>query len=117
MKCIDCSNPQCVAPKCRTCSTCRDAACNGKKKSCKGFVVALNPKQMPKSLADVNSFLCSNCNFVTCVAKNADGRICGKVAPKKSHEALKGRRNAYTCGDCLTEEKTKKSLAAAITPK
>ena len=52
-----------------------------------------------------------------CLAKNPDGRICGKVAPRKSHEALKGKRNAYTCGDCLTEEKMKKSLAAATTPK
>ena len=56
-------------------------------------------------------------HFVTCVTENADGRICGKVAPKKSHEALKGKRNAYTCGDCLTEEKTRKSLAGAMTPK
>ena len=55
-------------------------------------------------------------HFVTCVTENADGRICGKVAPKKRHEALKGKRSAYTCGDCLTEEKTKKSLAAAIKP-
>ena len=117
LKCIDCCHPPRAATRCRTCSVCRDAACSGKKKSCKGVVVALYPKQMPKSLDDVNSFLCSNCNFVTCVAKKADGRICGKVAPKKSHEALKGRRNAYTCGDCLTEEKTKKSLAAAMTPK
>ena len=56
------------------------------------FVTALNPKQMPKSLDEVNSVFCSNCHFVTCVIGGASGRTRSKAAPKKSCEALNGGR-------------------------
>ena len=114
MRCIDCCHPQCVAPSCKTCAICRSTKCK-KKRRCKDRIAPLHPKQMPKSLAEVNSFLCGKGQFVTCVTEDADGRICGKVArPLSSHAALQSKKHAYKCGECLTAEKSQKSLAAAI---
>ena len=68
---------------------------------------------MPKSLGEVNSFLCENCRYVTCVTEGAEGRVCGKAA-KKGRSDLRAKKNARKCGDCLTAEKSKESLAAAV---
>ena len=113
LRCVGCCHLQCVAPSCNSCTICRSPACR-KKKGCKGPIAALHPKQMPKVLAEVNSFLCDSCRFTTCVTEHADRVICGKVAPKQSQRDLQAKKNAYTCGDCLTAENSKKSLAAAV---
>ena len=52
---------------------------------------------------------------VTCMAEDADGRICGEVA-KKGRADLRAKKNAHACGDCLVAEKSNKSLAAAVAP-
>ena len=113
LRCFDCCNPQCAAPSCKTCKVCRSTGC--KSKTCKKSIAALNPKQMPNSLDEVKAFFCNSCRFVTCVTEGGDGRICGKVAPKKNHADLRAKKKPYTCGECLTAEKSKKSLASATT--
>ena len=71
---------------------------------------------MPTSLDGLNSFLCEKCRYVTCETKGADGHICGKVA-KKGLAELQSKKKAYKCGECLTAEKSNKSLAAAVSRK
>ena len=115
MRCIDCCHPQCVAPSCKTCPVCRSTECK-KKKRCKDPIAPLHPKQMPKSPDEANSFLCEKCRYVTCQTKGADGRICGRVA-KKGLAELQSKKKAYKCGECLTAEKSNKSLAAAVAQK
>ena len=64
-----------------------------KKRNCDGIVVSLNSKQMPKSPAEVNSFLCESCRFIACVVQSPDGRMCGNVAPKKSRASLRAKKS------------------------
>ena len=59
-KCKDCFSPACQNPFCKTCKTCRDPACR-KKQHCKGPLLSLHYKQIPRTQAEVEAFLCSKC--------------------------------------------------------
>ena len=58
--CKGCFSPACQNPLCKTCKTCRDPACR-KKHDCKGPLLSLHYKQIPRTQAEVEAFLCSKC--------------------------------------------------------
>ena len=70
------------------------------------------PKHLPNDLAEVEAFLCDNCRFITCTAKDSRGNICGKMMPKKQQAKLTAStRNSYICGECLTCQLSNETLA------
>ena len=103
VRCIDCSSPACTREKCTTCPTCRSVGCR-KGKHCAGVIHPLPPKQQPKTLADKRSFRCEMCQYPPC-------QSCGKEMPRGSRQRFTktGEMN-WTCGDCLTVEKSKATL-------
>ena len=114
--CFGCSHPRCVAPHCKTCKHCRDPTCRRRK--CTKEIVALHPKKLPTHYAEVLSFLCDNCRYITCRTETSDGNICGKMMPKKRQQRLASSlQGTYTCGDCLTYEEHRQTLAKNRTQK
>ena len=110
MRCYTCSHPPCIAPHCKTCRVCRDPEC--KKRRCQKEITALHPKTMPPDLSAVQSFLCDRCRYITCRGKKSEGGICGKEMPKrKQAQALASRNIEYLCGDCLTLQMNRDTLA------
>ena len=76
IRCFDCANPPCIMkPQCKTCPTCRDPSCNNKK--CKQPIESLPFKLRPKSLTDVQDFICQGCAIIRC-------DICDLEKPKDS---------------------------------
>ena len=110
--CRDCCNPPCIARHCKTCKHCRDPAC--KRRKCQEEIMALHPKHLPNDLAEVEAFLCDNCRFITCTAKDSRGNICGKMMPKKQQAKLTASaRDLYICGECLTCQLSNETLATS----
>ena len=94
--CNDCSNPPCSAIDCKTCKVCRNVECK-KGGACKDDIVALNSKQLVKSLEEKARFLCDACCEIQC-------DLCG-LCPRTafSSSALNNRSHAgqrTLCKDC-----------------
>ena len=93
--CRDCSHPPCIAPKCKTCKTCRDPTCNQRTK-CRKPIKPLHPKCFPQSKEEVATYLCTRCRWITCQ--------CGEVMPIRTvrrHKRLKKLQGVpYICEGC-----------------
>lgn len=80
-----------------------------KRSRCTASIEALNPKQLPRTLSDVQEFLCLRCRYITCIRKNAQGIRCGKEMPKKSKAKLPEHpKEQYVCGVCQNLDEAKK---------
>ena len=62
--CKLCCNPPCTAKGCKTCRVCRKVDCRND--SCADEVRPLNSKQLPKTLEDVQHYICSGCGGYKC---------------------------------------------------
>jgi len=91
-KCIDCSNPVCKAPGCKTCPKCRTAHRANKK--CDAVVVSLPPRLVPSTLEQVRSWVCPACKPNVCV----NWPQCRKALPAKKRQSS----GTYECGECQT---------------
>lgn len=92
IKCIDCSNPACKAPGCKTCPKCRTAHRANKK--CDAVVVALPTRLIPSTLEQVRSWVCLACKPNVCV----NWPQCRKALPAKKRQVS----GTYECGECQT---------------
>ena len=94
-RCIDCSNPPCVQPGCKTCTRCRDHRCNTK--ACKKAIQTLNSNILPVNLHDVKHFACQGCLLMTCVLCKLQ-----KTSDEFSHSQLihKSRSGHIKCLAC-----------------
>ena len=111
--CKECSHPACTSKHCKTCRTCRNPTCKktSKRSHCTDEIQVLNAKQLPKTLEEVQKFLCTNCKFITCTRIDSFGVRCGKEMPKKAQARLpQNPRQQYICGTCQTLDVAKASL-------
>ena len=111
--CKECSHPACTSKHCKTCRTCRNPTCKktSKRSHCTDEIQVLNAKQLPKTLEEVQRFLCTNCKFITCTRIDSFGVRCGKEMPKKAQARLpQNPRQQYICGTCQTLDVAKASL-------
>ena len=97
--CNDCCRPKCTRKKCKTCKTCRREGCP-KKSKCE--LRSLHWKQLPKTLAERDAWLCRECRAATC-------QNCKKDMPPSTKQRRKkaGTEQPWTCGDCLIVEESK----------
>ena len=111
--CKECCHPQCTSRHCKTCRSCRNPACKKttKRSHCTDEIKALNAKQLPKTLDEVQRFLCAKCQFITCTRIDAQGNRCGKEMAKKAQARLsQSPSKEYICGTCQTLDAAKASL-------
>ena len=114
--CKECCHPACTSRHCKTCRSCRNPACKKttKRSHCTDEIQALNAKQLPKTLDEVQRFLCTNCKFITCMRIDSLGNRCGKEMPKKAQARLPQKpREEYICGTCQTLDAAKASLGSS----
>ena len=114
--CKECCHPACTSRHCKTCRSCRNPACKKttKRSHCTDEIQALNAKQLPKTLDEVQRFLCTNCKFITCTRIDSLGNRCGKEMPKKAQARLpQNAREEYICGTCQTLDAAKASLGSS----
>ncbi len=89
--CKTCCRPPCSNAECTTCKKCRDPRCT-QRLHCEAEVEALNPKQLPKTVEKLETWLCAKCrptfcsNWPWCTAKRST-----KTAASTDQ---------YTCGGC-----------------
>ena len=57
--CLDCCRPRCTSQHCKTCPVCRDEGC--KNKNCAKAIQPLHWKLLPRTMQDVETYLCLNC--------------------------------------------------------
>ena len=102
-RCIDCAHPRCSNPSCPTCKTCRHPRCT--EPGCVGDVLPLNSKQMPKTEAERDGFLCAPCKEAAAARFACTG--CKKKLPGEHFEgediAAKRRypgRKKLLCRSC-----------------
>mgnify|MGYP005667573461 FL=1 len=72
--CFDCCRPRCTSQHCNTCPVCRDEAC--KNKTCAKAIKPLNSKLLPRSMQDVETYLCLNCRCKCAVCGIAKPKAC-----------------------------------------
>ena len=103
LTCIDCCSPPCQADGCKTCKTCRDSTCKSRSKCTKPLFI---PQPMPNDYAAVQTFLCSNCSWTTCVC---GARMSMRMMQRKNKEKNKERYVCMTCAQkAVTEADRKK---------
>ena len=76
--CKVCCNPPCTAKDCKTCRICRSVTCTNS--PCTNEVQALNPKQLPKTLEEVQQYICSGCGSHKC-------DVCGHTLPQQAYSS------------------------------
>ena len=101
--CLQCCNPPCAAPECKTCVVCRSASC--KRRKCNATIEALPAMLLPSTLEDVRTFLCQRCRDITCQC----GTRMTATMQKKRSAALNTK--PYVCLTCQTREQHKKDTA------
>ena len=94
--CFDCCRPRCTSKNCKTCAVCRDPAC--RRYRCDTVIQPLHHKQLPQTLVEVQTYLCSECRRITCE--------CGNQMSKTMQKKTKGKSspNAYVCVDCQNKK-------------
>ncbi len=70
--CFQCCRPQCTSTVCQTCTVCRDPAC--KDRNCTKPIQVPNSQQLPRTLKEVETFLCIHCRVICGVCKEALGQ-------------------------------------------
>ena len=114
--CKECCHPACTSRHCKTCRSCRNPACKKttKRSHCTDEIQALHAKHLPRTLDEVQRFLCDNCKFITCMRIDSLGNRCGKEMPKKAQARLpQNPREEYICGTCQTLDAAKASLGSS----
>ena len=114
--CKECCHPACTSRHCKTCRSCRNPACKKttKRSHCTDEIQALHAKHLPRTLDEVQRFLCDNCKFITCMRIDSLGNRCGKEMPKKAQARLpQNPREEYICGTCQTLDAARASLGSS----
>ena len=99
-KCLDCLHPKCTNPTCQCCKqcgdyTCRDAACAEPR-------VQLNPKQMPKTLAEKHNWKCLWCRGLCLICpkcSTTEDEMFSAI--QKHHIGVRGPTMNKHCTNCV----------------
>ncbi len=89
--CKTCCRPPCSNAECTTCKKCRDPRCT-KRLHCEAEVEALNPKQLPKTVEKLETWLCAKCRPTFC----SNWPWCTAQRSTKTAAST----DQYTCGGC-----------------
>ena len=99
--CLNCCRPRCTSKHCKTCPTCRNPLCNKrsgestkKRSRCSSEILPLHWQLLPKTIEDVQAYLCQSCRSTTCK--------CGKEMSlsMKRKRKLTQNTSEYVCADC-----------------
>lgn len=107
--CLRCCRPPCTSKQCKTCLGCWDPGC--KRRKCDDAIKPLHPKQLPKTLRDLETYLCRPCRYITCQ--------CGTQMSKTMQKKKKGSlgQEVYVCIDCQNKELWKKRTKVKVISK
>ena len=104
--CFRCCRPPCSSKTCKTCAVCRDPNC--KRRKCDSAIQPLNARNLPRSIDEVEQFLCATCRNITCQ--------CGKTMSATMQKRMKAElgKHPYVCVDCQDREMRRNDAAVKV---
>ena len=108
ISCLDCLNPPCQVPACKTCKRCRDPTCESLE--CQGQPKALHGKYLAL-FATKDKFICESCLYPACenpkcqaeMTKRTRGRRC-----RNSTWMEPTTKRSWKCPDCEIRDSFRK---------
>ena len=75
-----------------------------RKKNCKVDIMPLHSKNLPVEFSQISTWLCTRCEYITCVQRKPDGTLCGKEMPRWKQKKVSPQTvTPYVCGECANE--------------
>ena len=111
-RCRDCQHPSCCNPYCSTCTVCGVQGCK-KGTTCTQQKQPLHASAMPKDIKAKKQFQCDACLYPKCggCTKLMDRNARSRFRTKSEWKPGELIRRSWTCGDCLTIQLSKTTLA------